>query len=309
VAQNSHQNQTNKGDKTMATKTNKQTTSDFVTPFEETQDDMEVNSVVNTDEISSLFGENDRNFKIWKKIQAELSKPFSPEEHNYRPINITKNGAWVAYYVDLRSMMERLQNVVGHHFNFYVFPIEPKTFTTDTENAGVNVKAVLSLFIGSEVLSVEDFGYAQKGSSEPLKSATTDALRRVLSHIGIGRYLYKLPRVFIRGRQTETGFKFDADPIKVLEKLLSNPTNEKVVFYPERGESDGHEEQPTVGDWDTDIDGFRKLYGVKQMTDKQIRAFMRLVKPTDSEAKALEETSDPDSYIKYVLDNKLGGKK
>lgn len=296
----------------MATKTNKQTTSDFVTPFEETQVDMEVNSVVNTDEISSLFGENDRNFKIWKKIQAELSKPFSPEEHNYRPINITKNGAWVAYYVDLRSMMERLQNVVGHRFSFYVTHVDPKAFTNDTENAGVNVKAVLSLSIGSEpneMLSVEDYGYAPKGSSEPLKSATTDALRRVLSHIGIGRYLYKLPRVFIRGRQTETGFKFDADPIKVLEKLLSNPTNEKVVFFPERGESDEHEEQPTIGDWDTDIDGFRKLYGIRQMTDKQIRAFMRLVRPTDTEAKFLEETSDPDSYIKYVLDNRLGGGK
>lgn len=253
----------------------------------------------------ATFDGNDKNFNLWLRIHEQLCRPFPVNEHNYRIISTTKNGAWVAFYVDLRSMMERLQTVVGHRF---FFSVQPVAFNPADPN-GVNVKAILTINIGntsSEQLTVEDFGYAPPNTAEPLKSATTDALRRVLSHVGIGRYLYRLPRVFIRGRQTEGGFKYDIDPLKVLEKLLKEPTNEKVVFFPERGSSDAHEEQPTVGEWDMDVETFRRTYKVKRSTDKQIRAFMRLVKPTDTEAQEIGDVEDPDDYIKFTLDRRLG---
>lgn len=255
---------------------------------------------------------NDPQFKRWLRLHEKLTRPFPVEEHRYRTIAETKNGAWIAYYVDLRSMMERLQTTIGFRFNIQVTP------AGEDEN-GVNVKAHLFCAIGEDTydaLSVEDFGYAPKTVSEPLKSATTDALRRVLSHIGIGRYLYKLPRIFIRGERTENGMKFYANPLDVLRDVLENPPSAQVVFYPKRDEQEEvtkeKKEQKLPNGWaemldpSSPIGSFRQLFNTTRSTEKQIMAYMRLVKPNSTEVDALLHADDPDSEVKRVLDEKLG---
>lgn len=245
-----------------------------------------------------------------KSLIEKLSRPFELKRHSYKPIAFTKNGAWVAYYVDLRSMVERLEEAVGLRFQWRI------SYLSDLKEA-YNVKATLILNLDDgEPFIVEDYGYAPLESSEGVKSATTDALRRVLSHLGIGRYLYHLPRVFIRGERTESGFKYEVDPLQVLKELLENPTDAPVVFYPSKRSEDAdgrggltsRERQwlSVLGAEETDdlIETFKQEFPVKRLTEKQIRAFMRLVEPSEEVLSNMSE--DVDGYIKRTLDEKIG---
>ncbi|MEM4168069.1 MAG: Rad52/Rad22 family DNA repair protein [Candidatus Caldarchaeum sp.] len=246
-----------------------------------------------------------------KSLIEKLSKPFDVKQHSYKPIAFTKNGAWVAFYIDLRRMVERLEEAVGLRFQWRVY------FHSEAKD-GYNVKATLTLFLDDgEPFVVEDYGYAPQESAEGVKSATTDALRRVLSHLGIGRYLYHLPRVFIRGERTEGGFKYDVDPLTVLKELLENPPDAEVVFYPPRKNDDadvGRSELTSrekqwldvlgADEKDDLIATFKQEFPVRRLSDRQVRAFMRLVEPSEEVLSGISENADV--YIKRILDEKLG---
>lgn len=258
----------------------------------------------------------------WNSIAKELSQPFPIEAHSYKPISISQNGAWMAFYVDLRFIVEKAQKVLGEKLSWTLTAID-----------GNNVKATLRIrWNDNHEIVIEDFGYAADSATEPLKSAATDALRRVFSHLGLGRYLYRLPRIFIRGEKTDYGWKPSVNPLDALQEALNgNYSHNDTLFYPPRSAEDT--ETPTssgsrpaksasktknrqewfrflgLSDEDGDselLEAFNMTFPVENYSDKQILAFTSLVAPTDE---VYNNLMTKQNYLKQVLDEKLGSRK
>ena len=126
-------------------------------------------------------------------IWEELAKPFDPSEVELKVQATTqdrKRGMVVAY-VDARTVMDRLDAVIGPgnwRDSYYV--------STDKEVGGKRVVEVVCLLgvraqEGGEWIEKQDVG-----EGDTLKAATSDALKRAAVKFGVGRYLYKLPKVW-----------------------------------------------------------------------------------------------------------------
>ena len=157
-------------------------------------------------------------------VWEELAKPFDPSEVELKVQATTqdrKRGMVVAY-VDARTVMDRLDAVVGPgnwRDSYYV--------STDKEVDGkriVEVVCVLGVRVheGGEWIEKQDVG-----EGDTLKAATSDALKRAAVKFGVGRYLYKLPKVW--ADLDERGQINDYEAVKA--RLLSG---EATSHEPER---------------------------------------------------------------------------
>ena len=117
------------------------------------------------------------------EIQQALAAAFPEDEIEYLPRTPSNGKARAAAYIDARSVMRRLDAVVGvgnWSFDFEVLAPEGKM-----------VKGKLT------VLGVCKCDAGESDAEgEALKSAVSDALKRCAVHFGIGRYLYYLPAVW-----------------------------------------------------------------------------------------------------------------
>lgn len=118
-----------------------------------------------------------------REIQDALAAPFPEDEIEFLPRAATNDRALALPHIDARSVMRRLDAVVGAdgwHFDFEVLSPDCK-----------RVKGQLT------VLGVTkcDAGEAST-EDEPLKSAVSDSLKRCAVHFGIARYLYCLPQIW-----------------------------------------------------------------------------------------------------------------
>ena len=105
---------------------------------------------------------------------AKLAEPFDPSEIKERP----GRGGMTFSYVDARAVMQRLDDVLtpeGWDFQSSVIP------GTDIVHG--------KLTIGGNIR--EDYGYPNSDQDdEPVKAASSDALKRCAVMYGIGRHLY-----------------------------------------------------------------------------------------------------------------------
>jgi hypothetical protein len=118
-----------------------------------------------------------------RSVTEALSAPFPEDEIEYLPRAVSGGKALAIAYIEARSVMRRLDTVVGApHWSFDFEPLTPDC---------KRVKGRLT------VLGVTkcDAGEAA-GEDEALKSAVSDALKRCAVHFGVGRYLYYLPSVW-----------------------------------------------------------------------------------------------------------------
>ena len=135
----------------------------------------------------------------WQTVGAALAAPFDPECVEWRPQGKTAPGARVQLvaYVDARTVMERLDTVVGA--GGCSFALTPSV----SDAAELRV-ARGRLTIGG--LSRDDVGTASNW--EPSKGCASDALKRAAVLWRIGRYLYALPAVHVtldeRGQVSES---------------------------------------------------------------------------------------------------------
>jgi hypothetical protein len=113
-----------------------------------------------------------------KEILAALSAPFAPHQVKER----VGAGGMKLRWVDARTISQRLDEVLG---------VSAWDFTAHTEADGV-VAGKLTIRLADGTTAVrQDFGYPTGGSGEPVKEATSDALRRCASLFGVARYLYQ----------------------------------------------------------------------------------------------------------------------
>ena len=121
-----------------------------------------------------------------KAITRALSAPFDDTEVKFKPQAVKGNRALALAYVDVRAIMDRLDNVLGVE-NWQ----DRYQFLPDN-----SVMCRLRLRIGDRWITKSDVGARseQPDGGDRLKAAFSDALKRAAVKFGIGRYLYRLPQ-------------------------------------------------------------------------------------------------------------------
>lgn len=120
---------------------------------------------------------------LTREVLEALGAPFPDDEVEFLPRGNWEGKARALAYIDARSVMRRLDAVVG-----------PANWSFDFELLSPDGKMVKGQLTVHGVTKND----AGEGSSEDevLKSAVSDALKRCAVHFGIGRYLYYLPSVW-----------------------------------------------------------------------------------------------------------------
>ncbi|HEU4754909.1 MAG TPA: Rad52/Rad22 family DNA repair protein [Armatimonadota bacterium] len=118
-----------------------------------------------------------------REVQDALGAPFPDDEIEFLPRASSGGKALGLPYIDARSVMRRLDAVVG-----------PGNWSFDFDLLSPDGKMVKGRLTVLGVTKCD----AGEGATEDevLKSAVSDALKRCAVHFGIGRYLYYLPRVW-----------------------------------------------------------------------------------------------------------------
>jgi len=151
---------------------------------------------------------------------AKLAEPFDPSEIKERP----GRGGMTFSYVDARAVMQRLDEVLtpeGWDFQSSVIP------GTDIVHG--------KLTIGGNIR--EDYGYPNSDQDdEPVKAASSDALKRCAVMFGIGRHLYSDNT---HSRTSPTG----------------NGRSSRPSVTAGRGEPPSSRPAPSQPDWLDDLDG------------------------------------------------------
>ena len=124
-----------------------------------------------------------------KQLSLLLTAPFPADAVHWKPLSVKGNRALAAAYLDARAVMQRLDSVfgVGGWKDRYVI----------TE--GGSVVCTLSVKVDGEWVEKSDVGSPseQPDDGDKLKAAFSDALKRAAIKLGIGRYLYRLPRQWV----------------------------------------------------------------------------------------------------------------
>ena len=135
-------------------------------------------------------------------LQEQLAAPFEADEVKWRAIVTSKDGtkAMCSAYLEARTIMDRLDEVVGaeNWKDDYVF----------RDNG--TVICHLSLCLDGEWTAKCDVGAPseQPDANDRDKAAVTDALKRCAVKWGIGRFLHRLPKQWV---------KYDAQKKQLLE--------------------------------------------------------------------------------------------
>ncbi len=118
-----------------------------------------------------------------REVTEALGAAFPEDEVEFLPRGFYNGKARALAYIDARSVMRRLDAVVG-----------PGNWSFDFDVMSPDCKMVKGRLT---VLGVTKCDAGEAGAEdEPLKSAVSDALKRCGVHFGIGRYLYYLPQVW-----------------------------------------------------------------------------------------------------------------
>lgn len=123
------------------------------------------------------------------ELTKSLSAPFEPTEVRFKPAVVSGNRALALAYVDARVIQDRLDDVLG-----------VEGWQDDYEClADGSVVCRLRLKIGGEWITKVDVGgpSEQPDGGDRLKAAFSDALKRAAVKFGIGRYLYRLPQLWV----------------------------------------------------------------------------------------------------------------
>jgi hypothetical protein len=120
-----------------------------------------------------------------RDLLAALAEPFDPAEVDWKPQAVKDNRALAVAYVDARTVMDRLDKVLGIG-----------NWQTAYRQLAAGVVCRLSARIAGEWVSHEDVGSFsdQPDEGDKLKAAFSDALKRAAIHFAVGRYLYSLPK-------------------------------------------------------------------------------------------------------------------
>jgi len=163
-----------------------------------------------------------------------LAEPFHPDEVKFKPQSIKNGRALAVAYIDARCVMDRLDWALG-----------VGNWQATYREAPDGVVCRLRVRIGEEWIEHEDFGSLseQPDAGDKYKAAFSDALKRVAVHLGIGRYLYRLPHRWVG----HDGRNWLEDPAKILIEANAVPYQmQRGRQQPQQTNGSGHAAQPTA---------------------------------------------------------------
>lgn len=180
---------------------------------------------------------------------AQLAAPFDPSEIAFRPGAMTRDGdkALALVHITARHAQDRLDEVVPGEWSFDWDPIS---------NTGHPVAKGILTVRGQHYA---DCGEAESDDQDAWKSAVSDAFKRCAVQVGIGRFLYAYPQVWVRceSREFNGKKKFNKwldDPGAELAKLTGNkPSPPKPNPKPAAKPADDKRRkiiEAIFGDWD-----------------------------------------------------------
>jgi hypothetical protein len=138
---------------------------------------------------SEMAARSENKYLGHRTITDALAVPFRESEIKFKPQAVKGNLALALAYVDVRVIMDRLDEVLGIENWQDHYQLLPNH----------SVMCRLRLRIGERWITKADVGSPseQPDSGDRLKAAFSDALKRAAVKFGIGRYLYRLPQQWV----------------------------------------------------------------------------------------------------------------
>lgn len=170
--------------------------------------------------------------KSAEQIAKELAAFFPVASLGWLPIAVTQDGLRaLAYpYIDVRDVMDRLDEVVG---------VEGWQDTYEIVGDG-QVKCRLAVMINGIWITKEDAGGSNVGDNtekdksvdkaKMLKAALSDALKRTAVRFGIGRYLYRFPDQWVDFDSNKK--RFAKQPMVPLQFMLESDKTSRAGSKP-----------------------------------------------------------------------------
>ena len=126
------------------------------------------------------------------EMLQRLAAPFPVEEVGFKiqSYNQDRTRGMVITYIDARSVAARLDEVVGVWEDSY--RELPSTKGT------LAVECSLSIYFDGQKITRVDTGTASVEDRDAHKAAYSDAFKRAAVKFGVGRYLYALPKVWVK---------------------------------------------------------------------------------------------------------------
>ena len=163
----------------------------------------------------------------FKTIKAELSKPFAPEDLEWRlqGTNKAKTGGFAVPYVTNRAIMDRLDDVVGPENWRNEFRPWHGNGKKDAQICGI------SIYSEEHQEWIIKYDGAEDTDIEAVKGGLSDSMKRAAVHWGIGRVLYKMDTVWVDIEQRGNSYaiaakdraKLDKAYLDMLKKLRLEP--------------------------------------------------------------------------------------
>ena len=162
-----------------------------------------------------------------RTIQAELARPFAPEDLEWRLQQTEENGKWglAVPFVTNRAIQARLDEVLGVDGWYNDYRPWHGTGKKEAQICGISIRFPEQGFITK-------WDGAEDSDIEPVKGGLSDSMKRAAVQWGIGRCLYGMDAIFVdvekRGRswiikKTERT-KLDKAYLDYLAKLKLEPT-------------------------------------------------------------------------------------
>jgi hypothetical protein len=184
------------------------------------------------------------------ELAAALAQPFAEDQVEWKPQAIKGDRALAVPYIDARLVMDRLDQALG-----------VGNWQTTYREVKDGILCTLSCRIHDEWVCHEDFGSFsdQPDAGDRIKAAASDGLKRCAVHLGIARYLYRVPSVWVDYDTTRKRFAKqprlpDWAVPKTAEKVpgpgtISNGQPAEPHTFPE----DGPELERRLADYDQDL--------------------------------------------------------
>jgi hypothetical protein len=140
----------------------------------------------------------------WNDLRAKLREPFTPEEIEWRVGSTTndKTRGLALAYVTNRAIQDRLDDVFG----VSNWQNEFKPWKTESQICGISV------WDEDKNQWITKWDGADDSQTEAVKGGLSDSMKRAAYQWGIGRYLYKLPQVWVAVEQYGKSVKLKEIP-------------------------------------------------------------------------------------------------
>jgi hypothetical protein len=122
------------------------------------------------------------------EILNQLAAPFDPADLHFKPQTTSGSRALAVAYLDCRAVQDRLDLVFGLNWSD-AYEVLPSGSVVCRLTVEVDGRTITKTDVGSPS--------EQPDGGDRLKAAFSDALTRAAVKFGIGRYLYRLPKVWV----------------------------------------------------------------------------------------------------------------